>query len=204
MKRILSVLIAAIFCVTVLCGCANDGFKVHDKNAKRIWDKHHPDETDPLEEISVTVPELDNATVEMREERNWYSVYVNGERLEEMFGSCESFYLSDLTGDGIPELCFGVCIDGGNTEWRIEIYDFATKNRISYMGSLLTEDAYGDLYLFLRNGILCVKNTEHMKQDAVRTGVLAYDGKEISVVWDKKVNADIDRDPVPSDGETVS
>ena len=51
-----------------------------------------------------------------------------------------------------------------------------------------------DYYLFMRNGVLCVKETEYRKQEAIRTGVLTYDGSKISVKWDAKANATADSD----------
>ena len=43
-----------------------------------------------------------------------------------------------------------------------------------------------------------------MKQDAIRTGVLTYNGTEIFVAWDAEVNATFDRDPVPAPGEPTN
>ena len=43
-----------------------------------------------------------------------------------------------------------------------------------------------------------------MQQEAVRTGTVIYDGLQITVSWDKEVNANPDRDKVPEPGQPVS
>lgn len=164
-------------------------------NGLRIWDAYHPDDSERYPYFSVSLPELGNAVIEHRESGEIYvdDTYLFG-------GYCTSFYLSDLTGDGTPELCFGRSIGSGIVRQGIVIIDFSAKETVfTETGGVL-----GDYYLFLRDGVLCVKETESMKHDAVRTGVLSYNGSEISIAWDSEVNATVDRDPMPEPGAPVS
>lgn len=152
----------------------------------RIWDRYHPDHAEPITSFSTRVQELDNVLIEYRED---CKIYADGEYLLGGTGyGCDSFYLSDLTGDGRPELCFGMNMGSGMISSQIEIIDYATKDKIFS----LSDRGEHDYFLFLRNQVLCVKETEHSKQDAIRTGVLAYSGSEISVVWDAEVDDNMD------------
>lgn len=167
-------------------------------NGSRVWDSNHPDDSERYPYFSVTLPSLGNAKVEHREDG---TVYLNGEYLLGGSGSsCSSFYLSDLTSDGIPELCFGINTGYGTAAQSVVMIDFTTREVIFTMDGRLDYD----YYLFLRDGVLCVKETEYMKRDAVRTGVLTYIGSEISVAWDSEVNATVDRDRMPAPGEPIN
>lgn len=167
-------------------------------NGSRVWDSNHPDDSERYPYFSVTLPSLGNAKVEHREDG---TVYLNGEYLLGGSGSsCSSFYLSDLTSDGIPELCFGISTGYGTAAQSVEMIDFTTREVIFTLDGRLDYD----YYLFLRDGVLCVKETEYMKRDAVRTGVLTYIGSEISVAWDSEVNATVDRDRMPAPGEPIN
>ena len=179
-------------------GLALKDFEMKNATGTRIYDAYHPDDSERYPYFSVTLSALNNATVEHKEDSK---IYVDGEYLLGGSGNgCNSFYLSDLTGDSVPELCFGMNFGSGIVDQRIEIVDYATKETLFS----LSDRGTNDYYLFLRNGILCVKETEYMKHDAVRTGVLTYNGSEISVAWDSEVNATVDRDNSPAPGEPVS
>ena len=116
-------------------------------------------------------------------------IYVDGEYLLGGPGhGCLSFYLSDLTGDGYPELCFSMALGSGIVDANIVIIDYETKNTVFS----LSDRARHDYYLFISDGVLCVKETEFMKSYAVRTGVLVYNGMEISVGWDSEPNINLD------------
>lgn len=167
-------------------------------NGLRIWDGYHPDDSERYPYFSVSVPKLGNAVIEHRENGEIYAddTYLFGGFAD----SCVSFYLSDLTGEGTPELCFGRSIGSGIVCQGIVIIDFSTKETVfAREGGVVY-----DYYLFLRDGTLCVKETEYMKRDAVRTGVLSYNGSEISIVWDDEVNATVDRDPMSDSGAPIS
>lgn len=167
-------------------------------NGIRMYDYYHPDDSERYPFFSVTIPTLNNADVKYSDKD--YTVYIDGESLLTQSGfGCHSFYISDLTGDGYPELCFGTSMGSGIVDSRIEIIDYTTKTTIF----ALSDRMYHDYFLFLRDGVLCVKETEYMKHDAVRTGVLTYNGSEISVAWDSEVNAAVDRDNSPAPGESI-
>ena len=165
----------------------------------RVWDWYHPDDSERYPYFSVSLPEFNNATIERNPED--CMVYVDGVHLLGGAGyGCSSFYLSDLTGDGYPELCFVMNAGSGIVDHRIVIIDYTTKETVfTAIGRM-----YRDYYLFLRNGVLCVKETEYAKQEPIRTGVLKHNGSEITIIWDSEVNATVDRDPVPQPGEPVS
>jgi hypothetical protein len=174
-----------------------DSGKVYG-NGLRIWDAYHPDDSERSSYFSVFLAEFDNAVVERREGSE---IYADGEKLIGGPGyHCSSFYLSDLTGDGYRELCFCMGCGSGMTDMRIVIIDFTTKETIFTMENR----GYNDYYLFLRDGVLCVKETKYRENDAVRTGVLTYDGSKISIAWDSEVNATVDRDHAPVPGEPVN
>lgn len=162
-----------------------------ENDVTRVWDNHHPDDSERYRYFSINVPVLDNALIEYRKDSK---IYVNGEYLLGGPGNgCESFYLSDLTGDGIPELCFGMNAGSGIVDCNIVIVDYVTKNTIF----TLSDRMFHDYYLFSRNDVLCVKETEYTKSDVVRTGVLEFDGSQISVVWDASVNNTQNQSEIP-------
>ncbi len=158
----------------------------------RIWDVYHPDE-DPerYPYFCLPIPEFDYIIVEYNLDD--YTVYADGEKLIGGTGHyCRSFYLSDLTGDGYPEFCFVMELGSGIVIRQIVIIDYTTNETIFS----LTEGSSHDVTLFLRDGILCVKETDINKKDPTRTGKLTYNGTEISVDWDSEVNYNFDRDEV--------
>lgn len=190
-----------IFCLVV--GEQNDstdkdhpvGYPYRDR---RVWDRNHPDDSERYPHFSITVPELGDATIEYKEDGK---VYVDGQIL---FGGpgngCESFYLADIDGDGHPELCFGTNLGSGIVHLSVAIYDYDTKEIIF----TLSDRMHYDYYFFLRDGRLCVKETEYMQQETVRTGTVSYDGSKITVSWDKEVNDNADRDKIPEPAQPVS
>ncbi len=218
MKKVLTIFLLMMLCVSAFSGCNNVSSEnsgsehlTTDQNSSnppsnhqiagtniRIWDYDHPDDSERNPYSSFTLVALNNATVKYT---NNNEIYVDGEYLLGGSGySCVSFYLCDLTGDGVPELCLGSAWGSGIVNRGIEVIDYTTKETIF----TLSDRTFHDYYLFLRNGVLCVKETEYGKHAAVRTGVLAYNGSEISVVWDSVVNATVDRDPTPAPGEPIS
>lgn len=190
-----------IFCLVV--GEQNDstdkdhpvGYPYRDR---RVWDRHHPDDSERYPYFSITVPELGDALIEHREDGK---IYFNGEYLAGGAGNgCESFYLADIDGDYNPELCFGMNTGSGAIDLNVVIFDYKTREPIFSLSDRMNHD----YFFFVRNGKLCVKETEYMQQEAVRTGTVIYDGLQITVSWDKEVNANPDRDKVPEPGQPVS
>lgn len=132
--------------------------------------------------FSIQIPELNNAILEHRQD---YKLYLDGELL--VGGMAEAFAnlcLYDITGDGVPELCFVMATGSGMVDYNIVIMDPLTKECVFS----LSDRGEHDYELFFRDGLLCVLERKYMSIDFTRTGVLTYDGSKISVFWDAEVN----------------
>lgn len=132
--------------------------------------------------FSIQIPELNNAILEHRQD---YKLYLDGELL--VGGMAEGFAnlcLYDITGDGVPELCFVMATGSGMVDYNIVIMDPLTKECVFS----LSDRGEHDYKLFFRDGLLCVLERKYMSIDFTRTGVLTYDGSKISVFWDAEVN----------------
>lgn len=158
----------------------------------KVWDWFQTDswiQTDFNPYFSVILPAFGNSdngyiVIERRADD---MIYANGEYLTGGMGYfCENFYLCDLTGDGYPELCFTMAIGSGLIRKHVEIIDYTTRT------TLFTLDAPEGyvLFLFPRDGVLCVAEVGNIHS---RTGVLTYDGSEVTVIWDRE--ADFRSDP---------
>ena len=138
------------------------------------------DKTKPY--FSIMLPELNNAVLEHKQD---YKLYLDGELL--VGGMAEDFAnlcLYDITGDGVPELCFVMATGSGMVDYNIVIMDPLTKECIFS----LSDRCEHDYKLFFRDGLLCVLERKYMSIEFTRTGVLTYDGSKISVSWDAEVN----------------
>ena len=132
--------------------------------------------------FSIKLPELNNAVLEHKQD---YKLYLDGELL--VGGMAEDFAnlcLYDITGDGVPELCFVMATGSGMIDYNIVIIDYQTKECIFS----LSDRCEHDYKLFFRDGLLCVLERKYMSIEFTRTGVLTYDGSKISVSWDAEVN----------------
>lgn len=158
-----------------------EGYPLPDK---RVWDWYHPDDREKNPFFSIKEESLGNALIECRMEDA--EIYVDGEHLLGAPGEgCVSFYLADITGDGKYELCFGVATGSGAVDQRIAIFDYETRECIFSLSDRMSHD----YFLFVRNGVLRVMETEYMLQETTRTGTLIYDGEAITVAWDEVPNA---------------
>jgi len=145
----------------------------HIEYPYKVWDFSDPYNLC----FSATVPELNNALVEYKEDSK---IYLNGEYLlGGPANGCTSFYLADVTEDGKPELCFCMNMGSGMIDFRIEIYDYETKEFIFS----LSDRSVHDYSLFVQDGKLCVAEREYMSLDVSRTGTFTYNGTEVSVIW---------------------
>lgn len=132
--------------------------------------------------FSIMLPELNNALLEHREDDK---IYIDGEYLcGGMANGCANLVLNDITGDGMPELCFVMATGSGMVDYNIVIMDPLTKECIFS----LSDRCEHDYKLFFRDGLLCVLERKYMSIEFTRTGVLTYDGSKISVSWDAEVN----------------
>ena len=165
--------------------------------AKRIWDRHHPDDADRTPYFSVKVPELNNAFIENRPNNK---VYIDDEYLMgDSYTNCDSFYLSDLNGDGYPELCIGYSNRYSDKGKSIAVVDYIKGKTVHILpdeesDEFITDNQHlNNYYLYIRNDKLCVKETIASREEIRRTGTLAYDGTEILVCWDDEIDEDFDR-----------
>ncbi len=132
--------------------------------------------------FSIMLPELNNALLEHREDDK---IYIDGEYLcGGAANGCANLVLNDITGDGVPELCFVMATGSGMIDYNIVIIDYQTKECIF----TLSDRSHHDYKLFFRDGLLCVLERKYMSIEFTRTGVLTYDGSKISVSWDAEVN----------------
>ena len=132
--------------------------------------------------FSIKLPELNNAVLEQKQD---YKLYLDDELL--VGGMAEDFAnlcLYDITGDGVPELCFVMATGSGMVDYNIVIMDPLTKECIFS----LSDRCEHDYKLFFRDELLCVLERKYMSIEFTRTGVLTYDGSKISVSWDAEVN----------------
>ena len=129
-------------------------------------------------DLYVTIPSLDYATV-------WFgddAVYVNDDPIPGLSKPwITGFYLSDLTGDGRPELCFASAVGSGVVSFHIQVFDAVTREELFGYSSI-------DLLMFsetlcLENGTLCVKKIPYGSNTAIRIGEFKYDGSEINIEW---------------------
>ena len=132
--------------------------------------------------FSIKLPELNNAVLEHKQD---YKLYLDGELLVGgMAMDFANLCLYDITGDGVPELCFVMATGSGMVDYNIVIMDPLTKECIFS----LSDRGEHDYKLFFRDGLLCVLERKYMSIEFTRTGVLTYDGSKISVSWDAEVN----------------
>lgn len=154
--------------------------KNHEQSTKIYPTVELDNKTKPY--FSIKLPELNNAVLEHKQD---YKLYLDGELL--VGGMAEDFAnlcLYDITGDGVPELCFVMATGSGMVDYNIVIMDPLTKECIFS----LSDRCEHDYKLFFRDGLLCVLERKYMSIEFTRTGVLTYDGSKISVSWDAEVN----------------
>ena len=162
----------------------------------RIWDSHHPDDSEINPEWGVTFGFLPGT--EFKRDQNG-AVFANDELLIGGPGyGCTSFYTAKLTEADKPVLCFGMCSGSGIVDENIVIMDCESKQEIY----TLRDREHYDYQLFLRDGLLCVREFAYPNKEVSRTGRLTYDGTVVRVIWDDSVNVKQDRDFV-SDGQPI-
>lgn len=205
MNRILVILLSIILCFFCLFGCRIKGRELSEtddstktaagSSCVRIYDRFHPDynyEKDAI--FSTTVGTVPHIVRVARKNKDGF-VYINEKKLNEyfqdvdLFYDCDSFYISDLTGDGYPELCFGHSIGSGIANNYIHIIDYTLEKVVLTLSDRMNYD----YFLFKRNGDLCVKETDFDTKEVTRTGVLVYNGTEVVVAWDSEIDTKTDR-----------
>ncbi len=86
-------------------------------------------------------------------------------------------FFTDLTGDGLPELCSTLSIGYGMIDNRIIIYDYA--NGVSYE---LQDRGNYDYSLSLQGDRLMVTKRVYNSEEIVDTGYLAYEDETVTII----------------------
>ena len=163
----------------------------------KVWDWHHPDDSERNPEWAITFASMPN--VEFKRENS--SVYANDELLIGGPGYvCMSFYTAELTETNKTLLCFGMSLGSGICDERIVIIDFDTKQELFVIHDRMNYD----YQLFVRNGILCVREIKYGTNEITRTGIFYDEGTQIQILWDEHIVLDEDRDQVQNDQPTDS
>ena len=106
--------------------------------------------------FSIKLPELNNAVLEQKQD---YKLYLDGELLVgRMAEDFANLCLYDITGDGVPELCFVMATGSGMLDYNIVIMDPLTKECIFS----LSDRCEHDYKLFFRDGLLCVLERKYI------------------------------------------
>ena len=108
-------------------------------------------------------------------------------------------YFSDLTGDGLPELCSTLSFGSGMIDSRIIVYDYA--NGTSYM---LEDRGKYDYSLRLNetDGCLWVVKKVYNSDDIVASGKLLFADNCLQVAYDLKTNCESAPNTETSTSET--
>lgn len=168
-----------------------------ERDCLLIWSNFNPEKAKFGNKSSFTVSELSNAVFKTDKENNSVyldavikfdkennSVYLDGELLAKFF-CITDIYLCDITGDGIPEMCFNTTFGSGLIDLRISAIDCSTGKEILSLSDRGKHD-----YTFAEeNGSLIIVERGGLLSDNVtRTGTLTYDGGNVSVDWGRSVS----------------
>ncbi len=88
-------------------------------------------------------------------------------------------YFTDLTGDGLPELCSTVSFGSGIIDDRILVYDYANGNGTSYS---LENRGYFDYTLSVQNDRLLVTRWVYATSEVSETGYLFFVDDKLQMV----------------------
>lgn len=168
-----------------------------ERDCLLIWSNFNPEKAKFGNKSSFTVSELSNAVFKTDKENNSvyldavikfdkenYSVYLDGELLAKFF-CITDIYLCDITGDGIPEMCFNTTFGSGLIDFRISAIDCSTGKTIFS----LSDRGQHDYTFSEENGSLIIVERGGLLSDNVtRTGTLTYDGGNVSVDWGRSVS----------------
>lgn len=171
-----------------------------ERNCLLIWSIFNPEKAKFGNKSSFTVSELSNAVFKTDKENNSVyldavikfdkennSVYLDGELLAKFF-CITDIYLCDITGDGIPEMCFNIAFGSGLIDFRISAIDCSTGKEIFS----LSDRGQHDYAFAEENGNLIIveRGRKTDSGNVTRTGTLTYDGGNVSVDWDSSVSSE--------------
>ncbi len=176
MKKIFApVFFAAIACV--ICGCSDVSVQSRfTENYAEMWfdnftEDYREQNSLELEEFPGVVFRSDglNLTVEADGEE---AVLYSGMPLWNVF-------LTDLTGDGLPEFCSTISVGSGLIDDRIVVCDFSAGTVYE-----LSDRGYNDYILTLEDGVLTVHKKRYIRiweneENAEVTGKLALFNGEL-------------------------
>lgn len=169
-----------------------------ERDCLLIWSNFNPEKAKFGNKSSFTISELSNAVFKTDKENNSVyldavikfdkennSVYLDGELLAKFF-CITDIYLCDITGDGIPEMCFNIAFGSGLTDFRISAIDCSTGKTIFS----LSDRGQHDYTFSEENGSLIIVERGGLLSDNVtRTGTLTYDGGgNVSIDWGRSVS----------------
>ena len=171
----------------LLCGCANRSVIADTENTASSevvekWLDFYTDyENMPWGDntLELELPEFPNVTFTW----NWERVTAtdhNGEIV--LFGGWPiwSVYLTDITGDGLPDFVATVSFGSGIVDTRVLVYDYANNELYD-----LSDRAVYDYALLMENGNLFVQRTPYLTGTAgdSQKGVLRIiDGKLTMII----------------------
>lgn len=166
-KFFVTVLFAAIACVT--CGCSDAPVQSRfTENYAEVWFDNYMKSYDELQ--SIEMDEFPN--VIFRSDGLNVTAEKNGKETVMFNGNpVDAVYLSDLTGDGLPEFCTMVCIGFGFIDERIIVYDYASKTSYG-----LSDRFNYDYFLTMEDGSLIVNQ---VSEDKTVSGKLALRDGEL-------------------------
>lgn len=167
-----------------------------ERDCLLIWSNFNPEKAKFGNKSSFTVSELSNAVFKTDKENNSVyldavikfdkennSVYLDGELLAKFF-CITDIYLCDITGDGIPEMCFNTTFGSGLIDLRISAIDCSTGKTIFSLSDRGKHD-----YTFAEeNGSLIIVERGRLSDNVTGIGTLTYDGGNVSVDWGRCVS----------------
>lgn len=160
-----------------------------ERNCRLIWSRNYSEKAEYGNSSSFIISEFDNAVVEI--DQSNYSININGKRIayrqaNQLFSIITDLYLYDITGDGIPEMCFNIEVGSGYVDSKIAIVEYSSEKVIFSLSDRLKHD-----YSFIEsNDRLCIVERGGLLSDNVtRTGTLTYDGGgNVSIDWGRSVS----------------
>lgn len=160
-----------------------------ERDCRLIWSRNYSEKAEYGNSSSFIISEFDNAVVEI--DQSNYSININGKRIayrqaNQLFSIITDLYLYDITGDGIPEMCFNIEVGSGYVDSKIAIVEYSSEKVIFSLSDRLKHD-----YSFIEsNDRLCIVERGGLLSDTVtRTGTLTYDGGgNVSIDWGRSVS----------------
>lgn len=169
-KFLVPILCAAIACVT--CGCSDNSAQSRfTENYAEVWFDNYMKSYNELQ--SIEMEEFPNTVFYY----NGLNVTADKEGENVLIGGMpvQNVYLSDLTGDGLPEFCATVSYGSGIINDEIVVCDYASKTAYK-----LSDRGNYDYFLKMEDGSLIVNQVPYGGGETV-SGKLALFNGEIAI-----------------------